>query len=67
MSTNGQQQAGGAPGRIEAAGEAALKRPYHRPVLEALGSVVQHTLAPSPGTFESGQGAGFRGPGGASP
>jgi hypothetical protein len=60
MSTNGQQQAGDAPRRIEAPSDAASKRPYHRPVLEALGSVAQHTLAPTPGTFESGQGAGRR-------
>jgi len=43
---------------------AATKRRYRSPVLQDLGPVVEHTLANTPGTFESGPGAGFRGSGG---
>jgi len=36
------------------------KRVYSRPVLQDLGPVLRHTLAPTPGSFESGLGTGFR-------
>jgi hypothetical protein len=45
------------------AGSTDEKKPYSRPVLTRFGDIRTLTLAPSPGTFESGLGSGFRSPG----
>jgi hypothetical protein len=41
----------------------SAKKPYSKPVLTEHCDVRDITLAPSPGTFESGYGAGFKSPG----
>jgi hypothetical protein len=62
MSSDHRQRPEDTQAIVESPRKAPGKRPYRRPVLQELGPVVQTTLAPSPGTFESGQGAGFRSP-----
>jgi hypothetical protein len=39
----------------------SLKRPYRKPQVRPAGKVAQTIMSPSPGTFESGSGGGFKG------
>lgn len=50
-----QQEQNGLPGAV------VVKKVYNPPSLINLGDVRDLTLAPSPGTTESGRGPGFRG------
>ena len=44
----------------ESSTQAGTKRRYAKPCLDPYGDIRSLTLAPSPGSFESGMGAGFK-------